>query len=151
MKKILVIICSIMIGLSLTACGKYDPKLSELGVMYNTKDYKFNGTNSPVIIEGSHPTITIKSIDHDGKNVIVKTASPYEHIQYALNNFLSVSLLDEKGNSYDNVKIDISENDEQAILKITGKEDLSKFKYIKIYPFSDSKNEKSNYLEFKIK
>jgi len=151
MKKILVVISTIFISLSLTACGKYEPKLSELGVMYHTKDYTFTGTNSPVIIEESHPTITIKSIDHDGKNIIIKTASPYEHIQYALNNFLSVSLLDEKGNSYDNVKIYISENDEQAILKITGKEDLSKFKYIKIYPYSNSKYKKDNYIEFEIK
>lgn len=143
MKKILVIISTIVIGISLVSCGKYNPKLSELGVMYNTTKYQNE--------DGSYPTIIIKEVIHDGKNVIVKTESPYEHIQYALNNFLSVSLLDDKGSSYDNVKIDISEYDEQAILKITGKEDLSKFKYIKIYPYSDSKNEKSNYLEFEIK
>lgn len=143
MKKILVIISFMLLGLSVVSCGKYDPKLSKLGVMYNTTEY----TNE----DGSYPTIIIKEVVHDGKNIIVKTESPFEHVQYALNNFLSVSLLDEKGNSYDDVKIDISKYDEQAILKITGKEDLSSYKYIKIYPYSGAKDEDNSCIEFEIK
>ena len=140
MKKILALLSiTLLLGLSLMACSKYEPKLSGLGVQYVTKNY-----NNP---DGSSPGITVKSVVKEGDNIIIQTETPFDQIQYALNNFLAFQTVNEKGDTNNKVNAKIENKNDMGEIIVTG-EGVKDAKYIQVMPY---KNKDNQTLEFEVK
>ncbi|MDM0458239.1 hypothetical protein [Clostridium perfringens] len=140
MKKILVLLSvTLLLAVTVMGCGKYEPKLSELGVQYVSK----NHTNE----DGSFPGITVKSVTKEGDNIIIQTETPFDQIQYALNNFLAFQTVNEKGTTNNKVNAKIENKNDMGEIIVTG-EGVKDAKYIQVIPY---KNKDNQTLEFEIK
>lgn len=140
MKKILVLLSvTLLLAVTVMGCGKYEPKLSELGVQYVSK----NHTNE----DGSFPGITVKSVTKDGDNIAIQTETPFDQIQYALNNFLAFQTVNEKGDTNNKVSAKIENINGEAKIIVSG-EGVKDAKFIQIMPY---KNKDNQTLEFEIK
>lgn len=140
MKKILVLLSvTLLLAVTVMGCGKYEPKLSELGVQYVAK----NHTNE----DGSFPGITVKSVTKDGDSIVIQTETPFDQIQYALNNFLAFQTVNEKGDTNNKVSAKVEDNNGEAKIIVSG-EGVKDAKYIQIMPY---KNKDNQTLEFEIK
>ncbi|WP_317411551.1 hypothetical protein [Clostridium baratii] len=144
MKKTIATLLSFMVIATIfTACGKYEPKLSDLGVMYRSKLEKE--------ANGSYPVINIRSVTKDGDNIIVKTESPIEQMLYAYKKFICFTVVDAKGNTSDKNEIKIEEYDQQGEFIVTPKDmKINDVKYIQIGPYQNEKNDDS-FIEFEVK
>lgn len=141
MKKIIAVLLSVItLSMLFVGCGKYEPKLSELGVQYVSKTEHNE--------DGSYPGIIVRSVTKDGDNIIIKTESPIEQMLYAYKKFICFTVVDEKGNTSDKNEFKIKEYDQQGEFIITPKDmKIDKIKYIKIGPYKN----KDKDIEFEVK
>lgn len=140
MKKIISILLVCIIGAAaLVGCGKYEPKIADTGVQYVTK------TNQ--MPDGQYPGIIIRSIKKDGDNIVVKTESPIEQMQYALNKFICFQVINEKGDKDANIKIKLKESDEQGIFILTPEQmKMDDIKYLEVGPYKNG----DDYITFNV-
>lgn len=142
MKRRLTILLSGLLLLGLVGCGgskTYEPTLSDTGVVYVSK----SNQNA----DGTNASINVKSVTKDGDSIIIETDNPTEQINYANNNFLAFTLIDEEGKEYTNISGKVTDNNGSAKITVTG-EDVEKGKYIQIMPY---KTKDGNYIEFEVK
>lgn len=142
-KTIAILLNCIVIATIFIGCGKYEPKLADLGVMYRTKLEK-----EP---NGSYPVINIKSVTKDGDSIVIKTESPIEQMIYAYKKFICFTVVDAKGNTSDKNEFKIKEYDQQGEFIVTPKDmKINDVKYIQIGPYQNEKNDDS-FIEFEVK
>ena len=141
MRKIIAILLICITGaMVLVGCGKYEPKLADTGVQYVSK------TNQ--MPDGQYPGITVKSVTKDGDNIIIKTESPVDQMLYAFNNFISFTVVNEKGDTSDKNEFKIKEYDQQGEFIVTPKGmNINDVKYIQINPYKNG----DNTIEFEVK
>lgn len=134
MKKTVLLLGIILIfTITLFGCGKFDPKLAEYNIMYRDTSNKES--------DGSYPTIIIKSIEKDKKDIVVNTSSPYEQMTYAIDNFITFRAYDDKGKYTDKVSIKLKEIDEQGVFYLSISDmNLEAIKYIEIGPYKNNDN-----------
>lgn len=141
MKKIISILLVCIIGaIALVGCGKYEPKLADLGVQYVSKTEHNQ--------DGSYPGITVKSVTKNGDSIVIKTESPIDQMLYAYKNFICFTVVDAKGNTSDKNEFKIKEYDQQSEFIVTPKDmKIDDVKYIQVGPYKNGDDD----IEFEVK
>lgn len=144
MKKIIsVLLICIMGAIALVGCGKYEPKLSDLGVQYVSKTEHNQ--------DGSYPGIIVKSVTKNGDSIVIKTESPIDQMLYAYKNFICFTVVDAKGNTSDKNEFKIKEYDQQGEFIVIPKGmKIDEIKYIQIGPYQN-KDDNNKFIEFEVK
>lgn len=148
MKKRLTILLSGLLLLGLVGCGgseTYQPKeVAQLGTLYRSTDYKeANGQNAIINVA--------KVEKRDGDLVISIEAPTHKQLSYAVDEFLFVNPLDEKGESltFDKYVLNYINTDEvESEIVVKGIENFDTVKWIEIGPY---KTKDENTLVFEVK
>lgn len=148
MKKKLSVLLSGLVLLGLVGCGgskTYQPKeVAQLGTLYRSEDYKEpNGQNAIINIA--------KVEKRDGDLVISIGAPTHKQLSYAVDEFLFVNPLDEKGEAltFDKYVLNYINTDEVGSeIVVKGINNFDTVKWVEIGPY---KTKDGNSLVFEVK
>lgn len=148
MKKKVSIILSGLLLLGLVGCGgskTYEPKeVAQLGTLYRTTDYKE--------ASGQNAIINVAKVEkRDGDLAISIEAPTYKQLSYAVDEFLFVNPLDEKGESltFDKYVLNYINTDEvESEIVVKGIENFDTVKWVEVGPY---KTKDDNSLIFEVK
>lgn len=148
MKKRLTILLSGLLLLGLVGCGgsgTYQPKeVAQLGILYRSTDYKE--------ASGQNAIVNVAKVEkRDGDLAISIEAPTYKQLSYAVDEFLFVNPLDEKGESltFDKYVLNYINTDEvESEIVVKGIENFDTVKWVEVGPY---KTKDDNSLIFEVK
>lgn len=148
MKKRLTILLSGLLLLGLVGCGgsePYQPKeVAQLGTLYRSTDYKE--------ASGQNAIINVAKVEKREGDLVISIGAPtHKQLSYAVDEFLFVNPLDEKGESltFDKYVLNYINTDEvESEIVVKGIENFDTVKWVEVGPY---KTKDDNLLIFEVK
>ncbi len=148
MKKRLTILLSGLLLLGLVGCGgsePYQPKeVAQLGTIYRSTEYK-----EP---SGQNAIINVAKVEKRDSDLVISIGAPtHKQLSYAVDEFLFVNPLDEKGEAltFDKYVLNYINTDEvESEIVVKGIENFDTVKWVEVGPY---KTKDGNTLIFEVK